>query len=473
MAKILQIEVEPFQMTSVLFMEMEIGVSNHGRATVRGYISEENAENYWNQSYQETRCTITGIGESGERITLFCGITEDLQIIYENGLHILEIQVISYTKLMDLKERTRTFQEASMLYSAMLKTIGENYEDSSFVMTEGESETLRELVVQYSETDWEFINRMATHFQTVILPEYQLGGEKYYFGVPEKKNGVKIESSEYRMEKGVNEFLYKKKNKVELLESDERYYQVKTRDACVLGEEVNFLGNALFVHHVNGYWQGQELIFEYRLKIKNGFKVPYQYNPRVIGASLEGNITSVQADQVQVLLAVDVDQKNVGKKWFAYSTVYSSPDGTGWYAMPEKDDLIRLYFPTQEDPEGYVISSVHLETSNQARSNPDYKSIRNKYDKEVLFTPNSLILKNNKASGEGELSISLLDDEGIVIRSDKMIRIETKDQLEVISQTSVIEMIAKEELLLKQAEASSILMKENISLQGAQLRVEE
>ena len=63
---------------------------------------------------------------------------------------------------------------------------------------------------------------------------------------------------------------------------------------------------------------------------------------------------------VKINLEIDGNQDEGTARWFPYSTVYSSPDGTGWYCMPEVGDAIRLYFPDNEEKNAYAISSVNL-----------------------------------------------------------------------------------------------------------------
>ena len=75
-------------------------------------------------------------------------------------------------------------------------------------------------------------------------------------------------------------------------------------------------------------------------------------------------ITDVKKDTVKVVLMEDETGGWAGQKWFAYSTIYSSPDGTGWYCMPEKGDSVRLYFPNENEAEAYVNSSVNEQSSN-------------------------------------------------------------------------------------------------------------
>lgn len=61
--------------------------------------------------------------------------------------------------------------------------------------------------------------------------------------------------------------------------------------------------------------------------------------------------------------------------------------------MPEINDRVRLYVPTEDEAQAYVISSTHLEVKEEnknkdigdnRRVNPDYKSIMNKQGKEDI-----------------------------------------------------------------------------------------
>lgn len=71
----------------------------------------------------------------------------------------------------------------------------------------------------------------------------------------------------------------------------------------------------------------------------------------------------MERDTVQVLIGCDENQAGCGTRVFPYATVYSTPDGTGWYCMPEIGDAVRLYFPCEKDADAYVASSVHLQSS--------------------------------------------------------------------------------------------------------------
>ena len=60
------------------------------------------------------------------------------------------------------------------------------------------------------------------------------------------------------------------------------------------------------------------------------------------GCSFMATVMDVKRDKVQIEVEQDEWGAADGKKWFLFSTVYSSGDGTGWYCMPEIGDSVRL-----------------------------------------------------------------------------------------------------------------------------------
>ena len=97
-----------------------------------------------------------------------------------------------------------------------------------------------------------------------------------------------------------------------------------------------------------------------------------------------------------------------------------------------------------------MISAVHLEKGkarwySTERTTPDHKSIMNKYGKEVLFTPRSLELTNNKGMG-----VWIVDDVGIEIFSNKHVEIYSLNSIQIKSEKNEIRIIAPERILLVQ-----------------------
>lgn len=135
--------------------------------------------------------------------------------------------------------------------------------------------------------------------------------------------------------------------------------------------------------------------------------------------------------------------------------------------MPEAGDSVRLYMPGAKESEAYIISAVHLSKDcGGARVNPDHKSLKSKYNKEVLFTPTSLVFTNNKG-----MSIEILDEEGIRITSDKSVFIQSDEAIQIASLEQSVSVIAPESIVLEQGQ-TKMTIQDEIHLDGAQVHIE-
>ena len=144
----------------------------------------------------------------------------------------------------------------------------------------------------------------------------------------------------------------------------------------------------LFPRKAASSLKGQELEHVYTLLAKKDGLAGIQCNGRIQGMSLKANVADIAGTKVQIGIQGDENKDRSGYRWFDFATVYSSPDGTGWYCMPEIGDEVRVAFPDGEEGNAYVSSCVHLEADG--RTNPEEKSWKNKQGKEILFTPGEI-----------------------------------------------------------------------------------
>lgn len=78
-------------------------------------------------------------------------------------------------------------------------------------MTTGKNKHISHFIMQYRETDWSFIKRLAAMNQTVLFADCSTKGEKYHFGIPDRKVQEE-EIKEYHTHYDIEEFWKKKKN---------------------------------------------------------------------------------------------------------------------------------------------------------------------------------------------------------------------------------------------------------------------
>lgn len=438
-----RIETSPFQILSLVEFESILKKNQHGCAKISGYISAEEKNRIMAMISEETWAHIWFYDETGGKNILFCGYIEDLRIHAEADTFLLTVLLKTGTGKMDMGEHIGVYQNASTSYQKILETIVQGYTDGKLLMGT-EAGNIGKMVVQYKETDWEFAKRLAAQKNTVIMANEKSAGVKYTFGIVEEAGRELLSYEAYSIVNLIGEYQIKKD--CGMAEKDAVAYKVKTREIFYLGDSVCFFGKNYIVGEAERKWEGNEVYNYYLLETKGELRQMSYGNKKIIGASMKGNVTAVKKDTVKVVLMEDKTGGWAGQKWFAYSTIYSSPDGTGWYCMPEKGDSVRLYFPNENEAEAYVNSSVNEQSSNSsARSNPDEKSIKNKQGKEVLFQPDRLILTNNNG-----MSVKIIDDEGIIIESDKSITIRAKENIGIISMEQGVEMSAPEKIAFQQ-----------------------
>lgn len=132
--------------------------------------------------------------------------------------------------------------------------------------------------------------------------------------------------------------------------------------------------------------------------------------------------------------------------------------------MPEVGDTVRLYVPDQES-NCLVVSSVHKETDS-ARQNPDYKSFKTRYGKEILFTPDSVLITNNQG-----MMVEMNDQEGITMSSDKDILIQAHDNMTIASGASSL-LIAVEDIVQVKQGGTTMTLSEDIYFTGGEFRIQ-
>ncbi len=72
-----------------------------------------------------------------------------------------------------------------------------------------------------------------------------------------------------------------------------------------------------------------------------------------------GTVVNVSGTAVQVALEIDKVSGNPASFLVPFIPQYSaSPNGSGWYCMPEPGDDVRIYFPSKNEQEAIALSSA-------------------------------------------------------------------------------------------------------------------
>lgn len=461
------ITVSGYDFEKIIELKIVREINEHAKLKIRGIISEENEDKYVEEANDKSFINISVNDNENNIKNLFQGIVTDISIETQNNVRILEIEALSRTYLMDIKKMVRTFQDENYTYMDVINIL--NNENGNVLAMDNitDDKKIDKLIVQYKETDWELIKRLASNFNAGLIPECQLDGTKYIIGM--RKDGISYSLDEfnYSIKKSIQEYKEKYENGIETLNDMNLIsYEITTNKMLNLCEAVNFNGKNLYVYKAIIEICDSEFINKYVLRDEKGMKIQKRYNDKLIGLSLKGNILDTKNDVVKIKLDIDSSQNKDTAKWFPYSTVYSSEDGTGWYCMPEVGDAIRLYFPDNEEKNAYAISSVNLKSSNsKKRSDPSVKNIGTKYGKQLVMKPGAV-----EIIGGNNLLMRMTDDGGIEIKSDKKIILEAQDDIEIKGKAKVS--IKGDEGVDLTQNSANLAIKDDVKMTGGKVKIE-
>ena len=367
-------------------------------------------------------------GTSNDKIFLN-GIIDDIKLSeIKTGSLVVEITCISKSIILDRIPRYRSFQDPSLAYSAIAEEINKNYgANGEKIISVGEDmKEVPRMTIQYNETDWEYLKRLASYTGQPVIPYY----DKVLVGFL-KNQAVQTPNTTY------SQYGKSKKNKRTMykITGTEVYpvsapIKLKTRNRAG-GEETE---NDYYVIETRIYNEGNTLKCEYTLGKQTDYFVDPIPHEKIRGAvieartvhiartdesksnhgrndgssdNLEGRAIGakplnkyiekaennqnenekerVKASDIAVMTlnltegllklgenGQSFEDKYAGKSYFPYVTPYSQSN-TGFTPAPEVNDKVALYFPNGNETHAIVLGAVNND-GNGRFTNPDKRN---------------------------------------------------------------------------------------------------
>lgn len=473
------IKITPFDQMRLEQFSIEQMVNEHGKLSLSGTITKEQHDEYMQSVQSLTPVNVLQITENGNTKKLFCGLITMLEMRKVQDVYYLQAEAHTYSYMLDLKRNTRSFQNPSLNYNALAKEVGKAYKGYDVIYAVGHDNSIGKFVLQYYESDWTFLKRMAARMNTVILPAAHQDSVKIYFGVPDDDTDEQLENYNYVVKKDLSSFLYQSRNSQSPVhESDFVSYEVTTHRVLNLGDVIRFKGRPYCIQRCISTMEKGLLVHRYTVTSRKGMNKAPRYNDSIRGASVGGRVLAIQRDTVKVHLEIDEQSQEGTAYSFPYSTSYASEDGSGWYCMPEKGDSVRVHFPSSREEEAYAISSVNTyseeaaltqsassssgqqggmmiaagsgggsgaSSSGDRMSDPNVRYFRNPAGMEVKLTPENVQISANngqsiillEASGAvtimGQKEVSLHSQENVRIRAEKTLLLTAQEQVVISS----------------------------------------
>ena len=353
-------------------------------------------------------------GNSTEKIFLN-GVIKELQINETTaGALTVEITAISKSILLDRIPRYRSFQDPTLTYSAIAEEINGNYgtNDGKIVNVGEDMQLVPRMTIQYNETDWEYLKRLASYTGQPIMAYSDKVFVGFFKNMPAQTPNLKYSQFGKRTKE---ERTYFKITGTEVYPVATPI-KLKTRNR-VSGEEVE---NDYYVLENKIYNEGNTLKCEYTLGKQTDYFVDPIPHEKIRGAVIEARTIhiartdesksnhgrsdgssdnlegrkigakplnkyiektennqnentkeKVKTKDIAVMTlnlteglmdlgenGQSFEDKYAGKSYFPYVTPYSQTN-TGFTPAPEVNDRVALYFPNGNETKAFVIGALN------------------------------------------------------------------------------------------------------------------
>ncbi|RRJ54795.1 hypothetical protein EHV15_34975 [Paenibacillus oralis] len=498
------IVIEPFELERLQELKIDKRMNEHVKLTFKGIVPESRKDSYVQMADAQTEIVVKEVDEQGKKVTLFHGMILDVEIQMVQGVYFISVTAMSNTYKLDLQPVDRSFQQIGLAYSSLMKKIIGAYPQADLIDYASNGSSLESMILQYQESDWQLLKRLASHFHTGVVPAAMDERTLCYFGLPQLGGKGKLTVHNYRVQKRMD--LYQQALSARIpgvSQHDFVFYEVESPQVLDVGHEVEFNGKKLLVSQVGMVLEQGVLKRRYILAREGGLVIPKQYNKTIVGASVQGQVLAVSKDRVKVHLNMDSAQDEGTACWLPYSTIYASADNAGWYFMPEQGDNVRIYFPTHEEKDAFATSSVAKAGGSgggasgggaagggsgaaggsgvgagagtgaggsggsagagcgDPMQDPEIKTLKTKNGKMIVLAPDYIMI-----SGDG-VSILLEDENGITLTSSKDIKVTAAEN--VILQSKNITLAASEKVEMS-CKDSSLVIENDVVLKGNQVR---
>ncbi len=461
------VEVTGLTLNRILACETESRVGEHSTLMISGLVDDEEGLLYGVSECQDIEVSVRG--RAGSEI-LFSGIVTNIQVTESGQMKTARIEAKSRSWLMDRTCHSRSFQDSQMTFQALAQEILADYGDSSLIYAAQNRET-GSLIIQYEETDWDFLKRVLSLAGLILTPDSRRPGMKLYAGVPAFPE-TELQYDVLGMDKDMGSYYRLKANQRQVHAADFTRYTVASGQIMGILETAVIQGHSLTAYACRYSFDGQNMTGTYCLQGARGMTAQAVYPMHLIGAALTAKVVGVSASKVRAAMAIDGTHTERAVHWFPYSTLSASPDGSGWYCMPETGDDVRIYFPSKQEEEAIALSAVSSYEAPPGGSDrmqdPDSRYLRTKYGQELAMNPEYIRL----SCGGGKSAVTVRTDGTLSIQGQETAGVQAEEKI-TIHADKELSIHVRERFLLHSHKGSAVLSEEGkIALMGTEVKLD-
>ena len=419
----------PWDIQTIEELSIKKSMNHHAQLRIRSIISESTAAKVGLQETMQDSIQIYTEDE-GKKVWLFKGRLKDVNVNFKAGLYTLTAWFISETIILDREKKSRSFQDTSLTYSDIAAQIMEDYPDKSFELTV-EPLAIDGPLIQYQETDWQFIKRLASYQEAVIVPDVTMDGQIFSYGYPSGYAKTLPDTNTYTCGKDIKAYYTDNVFNPDLNENEYTYFEVESYDEFIFGDKVTFRDIELYVGAIGIQLKNGLLVYTVKLVRQMVLRQNHIYNEKLQGISLQGTILALQNQEIKLHLDIDQDQDEAAAYWYPFAP----PTTDILYLMPQIGTNASLYIPGEYEQKAIITGCVRTNGAEcEQTSDPSTRYLATEYGQEMKLAPGGIYF----TAGNEELIVTFDDAEGVTISSHKGMVIEAKEEVIFDSQTKIV-----------------------------------
>lgn len=411
----------PCPVHRLLELKLQVEPGCHASAEIYFMAMKENWEAAVSNTMFRENIRISIRSETGGSKVLFAGVIRKADFLREGELYFIRFTIGSASVLCDQEDKSRTFQDISNTYVQIAEHI---LKDGNAVLmnTLFKDEKPLKPVIQYAETDWQFLARLASHKKGVLYPGTASFTPYIWMGLPEREDTWEPGADVLCEEHGISDRYHSLGGSgAGYVPGDFEYYAVSAWEHYEIGTPVLYQGGRWYVVEKAAELIQGELVFTYRIAKKSFISTPKRYNPLFAGMALLGDVMETSCETVKIQFDIDPEPQ---KETYPYRWV---PDtGSVMYCMPKIGTKVSVYFSGEDEWSAKAVACIRANgASCPQMSDPNRRTLTTEHGKELFLHPDSIGISVEESAN----SFRLLDELGVKLESGTAVQIMGEDEV--------------------------------------------
>lgn len=365
-----------------------------------------------------------------DECVIFQGYFDDYIIKLVNDSYVIIIDAISYAKRLDMKSLSRSFQNVSMTHCEVIEESLKTVDNVIFNFNDEEI-AIGKPLIQYQETPWKFIMRVASESGNVIydVAEHPTA----YLLIKSEMRFVDFGVEVEEIRSGVDSRFFELGGTASGFGREQfLYYDVVSKKNFSIGKKTFYKNTQLIIYEKKVQYSAGEVKFYYKLGAEGNEIAVQQRNDKLSGMSLVGTVIEAKNETVKVHFAIDESQDVAT----AYAFEWTPVSGNMMYCVPKVGTQVDVYFGSNEEINAKAVNCVRTNGSTcQEMKNYTDRGFMTDHGKNLKFAENQFMLLSSSSNGE-EKKLDMTADLMALV-SDKPVNIVATEEIEIKATTYV------------------------------------